>query len=489
MTDAQFIAWLETPSALRCMLVECVASIGGTETTLYLSNLGYVTEPTDTPANTDYKGAITGGGAITERLSLDGSASLAFGDVEISNIDGERDDWLTADYVWRNREIAVYVGDKTWARADFRLVFSGLIDDIGSASRERLNLKIRDKSQRLNTALTEAKLGGATANADHLLPVCLGEVHNIEPLLIDPALLKYQIHNGPIERDIEVRDLGVVVSKTDTLASGTFVLNQAPAGQITVSAQGDKPSTYSNTVAKLVQRLATGYGVDPFISGDLDAANLSAFDSANPQPVGLYLAERANVLENCQLLAASVGAQAIVSALGKLRLLKIDLPPAGTPTQVTASNMRAKTLQVAQRIPVKAAVKLAYCRNYTVQANLQTGVPAEHKDLFLQEWLTVTASDSAVAAAYRITESPTQEETCLLATADAQAEADRRLALWSVPRTIYRYQGFPELLLEELGGAQTITHDRFGMSAGVACQIVSLTKDWLAGTVSVEVLV
>ena len=86
-------------------------------------------------------------------------------------------------------------------------------------------------------------------------------------------------------------------------------------------------------------------------------------------------------------------------------------------------------------------------------------------------------------------ESPTQEETCLLKTSDAQAEADRRLALWSVPRTIYRYQAFADLLMEELGGAQTITHSRFGMSGGVTGQIVGLVKDWMAGTVSVEVIV
>ncbi len=487
MTDAQFIAWYKTDKSIPCVLVEADASVDGVETTFYLSNRGYTTEAGDTPANTTYPGIISGGGTTTERLSLDGSPSWAFGDIQITNSNGELDDWL--GYVWRNREVSVYVGDQSWDREDFRLVFSGLISDIGSSSRDVLNLKIRDKSERLNTAVSDAKLGGLTNNSERLLPVCLGEAHNVEPLLIDPALLKYQVHTGAIERIIEVRDLGVPVATTDTLGAGTFVLNQQPAGQITASVQGDKPSAYSNTVSKLVQRLATGYGTDPFDSGDLDAVNLAAFDSANPQPVGLNLSDRANVLACCQELASSVGAQMVVSALGLLRLLKIDLPAAGTPTAVTAANMKADTLEIADRIPVKAAVKLAYCRNHTVQANLQTGIPAEHKDLFLQEWLTVTATDSGVASDYRITEAPTQEETCLLVTSDAQAEADRRLALWSTPRTIYRYQGFPELLLQELGGAQTITHARFGMTGGVTGQIVGLTKDWLAGSVTVEVLV
>lgn len=487
MTDAEFIAWLKSPTARRCLLVEAVASVEGVETTFYLSNLGYVTSGTDTPANTHYAPAVSGGAQITEQLSLDGSASLAFGDIELYNIDGERDDWL--GYIWANRAVSVYVGDMTWARDDFRAVFVGVIEDLGSSNRDRLNLKVRDKLQLLNTPVTDAKLGGSTTNAERLLPVCLGEVHNVSPLLIDPALLKYQVHQGAIEQIIEVRDNGVPVSVTPTLSAGTFVLTATQAGQITASVQGDKPSAYANTVAQLVQRLATGYGTSPLVSGDLDATSLSAFDTANPQPVGVYLDDRANVLAVCQELAASVGAQVVMTALGKLRLVKVELPPSGTPTEVTAANMKARTLEIAQRIPVQAAVKLNYCRNYTLQANLQTGIPAEHLALYAEEWLTASASDAGVASDYRITEAPIAQDTLLLTASDAQDEADRRLALWSVPRTVYRYRAFPELLLQELGGAQTITHPRFGMESGKTGQIVGLTKDWLVGEVTVEVLI
>ena len=58
-----------------------------------------------------------------------------------------------------------------------------------------------------------------------------------------------------------------------------------------------------------------------FSSGDLDATQLAAFVAACPQAVGLYLAERANVLAVCQELAASVGAQVVVTSTGLLRLI------------------------------------------------------------------------------------------------------------------------------------------------------------------------
>lgn len=529
LSDSAFIAWLKSPERAACVLVEAVANVGGVETTFYLSNSGYTTRAADTPANQHYSGVINGGAAITEKLALNGQPSMAFGDIEIDNTDGSLDAWL--GYVWHNRQTRMYVGDMRWdgigsayTRADFRLVFDGIADDLTSTRRDTLNLSVRDKLQRLNSAVTATTLGGATSNADKLLPLTFGEVCNVSPLLVDPATLKYQVHQSAIERIIEVRDNGVPVSSTNTLSAGTFVLTATPAGTVTVSVQGDKPGgVYSNTISKIVQRLATGYGANPFVSGDLDATNLAAFDSANPQPVGIWLDARENVLNLCQQLADSVGAQAVTNALGLLQLIQIALPAPGgvTPTAVSAIDMVEKTLEVASRPPVQGAQQLGYCKNWTVEANLQTGIPPAHKALFAQEWLTSTKSDATTIALYKLSgqpkpqkqhkpkgkassgsatnaaansngpliDPPTQADTYLLVKADADAEATRRLTLWKSQRTVYKYQGMPELMLEALGGYQTITHSRFGMSGGVTGQIMTVERDWINATVSFEVLV
>jgi hypothetical protein len=411
---------------------------------------------------------------------------MAFGDIELDNTEGNLDDWL-AD-IWTNREVRMYVGDNRWERADFRLVFDGVTSDLGSRSRDLLNLTVRDKLQRLNTAVSDTKLGGSGPNADRLLPVCLGEAHNVAPLLIDQALLKYQVHNGPIERIIEVRDNGIVVAHTADLEAGTFTLSASPAGLITASVQGAKTEdgVYVNTAAQLVQMLATGYGTDLFSAADLDADNLVDFDAANPQPVGVYLSERENVLAVCQQIAASVGAQVVMSPAGTLRLIKLDVPVSGT--EVTTASMAERSLRVSQRVPVVASVKLGYCKNWTVQNSLQTGIPAEHRDLFAQEWLTATAADADIAMAYKLAQEPQQQNTMLLVKEDAEAETARRLALWGDPRTVFSYEGMPELLLEELGAFQTVTHDRFGLSEGVDVQIVGVERDWLAARAGFSVI-
>ena len=104
-------------------------------------------------------------------MSLTGEAGLSGGDIELDNGDGALDGWLLD--VWRNRAIKAWAGDPSWPRADFRLVFDGIIDDVGSSSRETINLVLSDKLQRLNTPITEVKLGGTTPNKDAILPIAV----------------------------------------------------------------------------------------------------------------------------------------------------------------------------------------------------------------------------------------------------------------------------------------------------------------------------
>jgi hypothetical protein len=481
MTDNEFAAWLAT-GGRRLALVEI-----DTDTPRYLSNVAYTTLPTDTPANRVYRSVVVSGFAFSESLSLSGAASVSVGTIDLHNEDGVLDAWL--DEVWTNRAVRVYIGDATWPRSDFRLVFSGLIARLDSRSPQRLSIVLRDKLERINTPVTDATLGGATDNKGRLQPITLGECHNVTPLLSDPAQHEYQWHQGSAERLIEVRDNGVPVSTTSVLSTGKFKLLATPAGQVTTSVQGRTP--YSNTVSGIVQALATDYGTptERLMAADLDSAQLAEFAAACPQPVGYYISDRANALQVCQELAESVGAQVVMSREGKLRIVRLALPGTGSPVVIGPQDYEARSLQVKERTTVLAGVKLGYCKNWTVQTSLDTGIPPEHKDLYAQEWLTVTASDPAVASTYKLYAEPEQVNTLLLREADAQAEANRRLSLWKVLRTVYQIKGFAQCLLLELGQAVTLRGDRFGLQAGKTGTVIGLQLDWMAGRATVEVLV
>ena len=487
LTDPQFIAWLKSPASIRTVLVEVVASIASVETTLYLSSRNYV----DGVAGRAYLAVISGGLSTSESLNLDGAPSISYGDIELENNSGERDAWL--DYVWSNRAAAVYVGDPTWPRSDFRLVFAGIVDDITVRSRTRLALRLRDKLERLNVPMTETTLGGATSNKDRPLPLMFGDPFNCEPLLTDPTGLVYKLHDGAIQDVHEVRDGGTPITTfATTLASGTITLTAAPISTITVTGRGAKPGgTYANTIGALVQHIVQTYGPSAtrLSSGDLDATKLSAFATACPQVVGLYLSERANVLSVCQQLAASVGAQVVMTSTGRLRLVRLALPAAGTPVAVTAADMVAQSLSISQRPAVKASCKLGYARNFTPQTSgLLSGLPASSVAVLGQEWQSVTSTDATAASTYKLDAAPVLQETCLISQSEATTEAARRRDLWKVQRSVYEAAYLPHLLLTELGDAITITHARYGLAAGKTGQVVSIKRDWLKGRATIGVL-
>lgn len=483
MTDAQFLAWL-AGDGRRVALVEV-----DTDVPRYLASAPYTTLPGDTPANRMYLPCVEPGVSFSEHLSLDadGNPSISAGDIDVVNDDGSLDDWLSD--VWVNRAVRVYIGDVTWPRADFRLVFSGVCADLHASGAARLSISLRSKLERLNTPVTEQLIGGTSANKDRLKPVGFGECHNISPVLVDEGQQEFLCSSRELERVIEARSNGAPLTITPDLYNGRFRMTTAIYGQITASVQFGLP--YVNTVAGIIQQLATQWGTPSqrLTAADMDAANLVAFGAAHPQPVGVYLSDRANVMSVCQQLAASVGAQLTVSSTGLLRLVKVQLPGNGAPLAIGPADWEAGSLTLKERPEVIAGVKLGYCRNWTVQSTLETGIPPAHAELYGQEWLTVSARSSAVAARYRLHGDAQQVDTLLLREADAQAEANRRLALWSAPRSVFSLRGYAHLLGLELGQAVTLTAPRWGLNAGQLGQVVGLSRDWLAGRIDVEVLI
>lgn len=256
-----FQTWLETPSAVRGILVEAGVSAYNTgtsqweDTTIYLSNIGYITKD----SLTSYLPIIVGGATFSESLSLDGSLSMSFGDIEISNPNGVYDDWLdSTKFVWANKPIQVYYGSPLSVAANitevretyFEKIFEGIIADIDTRSRATLNIKVRDKLQRLNTPLTENKIGtygtwaGGQQNQDNIRPLIFGEVHNVTPELIDPATLEYMFLDTSI---------GVIISKTTT---GTNLIECSSTAGFVL----DAPITFSdsNTTGLLIGGIVRG---------------------------------------------------------------------------------------------------------------------------------------------------------------------------------------------------------------------------------------
>lgn len=633
-------AWLEDPTSIRGILVEVtvkdiegVYGTAGAENVIYLSNIGYITGD----SQTSYLPYLTGSLQTRESMSLDGSLTMSFGDIQIANTNGERDSWLdNTKFIWANRPIQVYVGDPRWkletladvrntSTGGFQKIFDGIISDIDSSGRDVLNIKVRDKLQRLNEPLTDNKLGtygtwgqGQT-NQDSIRPLVFGEVFNISPTLVDPSQLEYMFHDtnvgtiikattagtnlitctstkgfvqdskivftgtvliptsglttttavfggltpnteyfiktidsdttftvsatygGPAvalttaaattsstmqaearvssaELVIEIRDNGVPIytdASVYTLAgvprpnnatidydAGKFKLTKPPSGAITASIQGAKRSlnlstgalvegTYVNNIANIIGLIVTQYGLASvrLSANDIDLSNFSAFASANTQPIGVSITDRSNTLQVCQTIAISSNARLFMNRIGQLQLLQLGTPTSDAKVYITDNDILHHSLQITNKTSPIAATKVGYCLNSTPQTNLATTLPANHNRIFQDRWLSNTVIDSNVQSDYKLDTTPNQLDTCLIRGSDCAALANTLNNYWKVPRVVYSFTGTSKLLSLKLGQAVNITHNRFGLTSGKDGQVISLSPNWAAGTISVEVII
>jgi hypothetical protein len=498
VTDSEYNDWLASPDAMRVILIEAVCNRAGSDVVNYLATLPYASLPGDTPPNTPYLDAIRGGLEYSARIRLDGGSEISFGDIQIENRDGSLDFWRND--VWAGKPVIAVLGDARWGRNDFRIIFSGEGESLESVDgRETFNLRIRNKLARLDMPISEAKIGGSGPNKEALMPVSFGEQHNVTPVLFDPNTLTYAWHAGFGEGLIEVRDGGVPLKNDGS--EYTVNLNSTPAraslavqpyNDITFSVQGDNTGGYVNTCAQLISRIVKNWGTEPqkrFTDADIDLNNFAAFDVANPQPLGAYFTDSPSVFDVCDGFAQSVGARLTQTIDGRLRLVKIQLPPSGTPKTVTEADMLAGSLEIEETLPVVAACKIAFCKNWTVQEGLTGLIPEEHKRLFGEEWLTTLQSDATVSAKYGLPTEVEPENTFLLRRIDAQAEALRRLILRRTQRTVFSFIGFADLIFTELGSPMILQHWRFGNANGRLGQVVSVAVDWINARIRIGVLI
>jgi hypothetical protein len=506
-TVSEMIAWFKTPSHIKCTLVDITGVlVNGIATDVNLSSVAY----TDTSAGKLYNACISGGLNFNESLSADGSISTNFGSLELVNTYGVNDQFLT--YIWNRRAIKIYLGDPSWPKSDFILIFDGLVSQLTANNENLLTLVLYDKLQRLNDSLTEKTLNNSTdtytekvkggiAN-EALMPLLFGECFNITPLFVDNGSTPtpktgyiYMANDGPIQGVVEVRDNGVPVEFTSNLSKGLFTLVRNPFGTITCSVQGNSTGGYSNTIPDIITKIVKNYGNadNRFTDSEID---FTAF--TNTAPVGVYCKEALNTMQVCNELAKSVSANLICPSINvasdgetitssKLKLVELKVPTGTSKYTLSDDYMVLGSLNIAELFPVKPSIKLGYCKNYTVQKTLAAGVNPDNR--FDTEYLTVYTIDSTSAAIYKETGTVAVENTLLLKELNANNESDKRLGLWSTQRFLITATYLPEFIFVQLGDIVTITSSRFNLSAGKLGLVYSISRNWITGMVDIGVLV
>lgn len=254
-------------------------------------------------------------------------------------------------------------------------------------------------------------------------------------------------------------------------ASGSYIrLGSPPAGLVTADVT-EGATTAARTAAALFEAVLTRAG---YTSSDWVAADLTALDTADNSELGLYIDSETSVIQALDQIAATVGAWWGVDTDGKFRIQQFTAP-SGTPVLALAVN-DIVTIERMPSVRPSYSTKLQYARYYAPQdRDVAFGVTDARRADIAREWREVIDTDATIKTAHLLAVETT-EPTLYQVRADALAEAQRRQALREVKRD--RFDVLCELNEEteavDVGDVVTVTHPRFGLSAGVDFRVVSV---------------
>lgn len=490
VTDAQFLQWLKQDGVARTVLCEVGYYNDDTGAgTRYLSNLGYATEASDTPANVYYDDRITRTPDFNREIQniFGGITRYGFGDIELDNSDGRLDSWLLDGF--DGRVLKLYIGDKSWARSDFRLILDGTCADIIASGSSIITLRARDKQALLNVDIQNDTLSVSNSNNGKPVPICYGQCFNVPAVLVDHTTHEYQVHDGTIEDITDVRANGVSVAYTKYLSTGKFRLSANPFSQvITCDVKGAKPTTYLTTVADIVREIATARG--GFSGSEIDD---DAFDQLNvdaPYTVGTFVSSPRKILDVIGELAESVGAYVGVSRGGLLTIAQLkDHDAQDSVLSIGPDQIKQFGVDIEKKELPYQSIEVGYQKAFFVQkSGLAGSVTEENATIYGNDYRSFVATDVAVLTKNLLADQAGMQETLIYTAADAEDEANRRMALYSNTRIVYNVSCYATPFLLDIGDVVDITYSRFGLSAQKGV-IVGISDSPITGAAILKVWV
>lgn len=489
------------------ILVEITAAVNeaGTPETFYLSTKGFVTSPADTPANTAFQPVLRDAGSIGVAIYADGKTSgtskLEPGTLTLVNVDGQFDAWRT--YAFDGRPVVIRQGEGGVYPADFPVIFTGTVDGAPDCTMDAVTVRLRDMAYVLDTPVLTTRYAGTNVGATGLegtaddlkgrvKPRAYGKNFNISPPCVNASKLAFQVSDGPVAAipnvyikarawtfaaDYATSALLLAAALTPEsatystcLAEGLFRLSDDPGGEVT--ADVDAGTDAASTVAQVLKALATAAGVTTINADDVTMLDfLTQREDESPRPVGRWISDEETYRDAMDAIAASVGAWWAFDPLNNLRMGRLDAPVAGSDGDIIESEVLRgfeRRNPDGSGIPVYR-VTVRYRRNNTVQTSDIAGeVDAARRAFLAEEYRSVVAEDLSVKVKH-LQARELFVDTCLTEEEDADAEAERLLALHRIARDLFDTPVNVKVFANcqaRLAGQQNLTHRRFDLAAG-----------------------
>jgi hypothetical protein len=222
----------------------------------------------------------------------------------------------------------------------------------------------------------------------------------------------------------------------------------------------------------------------------LDVASVDALEALQPALIGCYLDSDSSmsVADLLSQILAGIGGWFSFSPFGFFQIFRFDAPTAAQSIATYDTNA-GDMLEIDRTAlpdsldPPPKRRRVKYQRNYTVQTDLFGQVteddPGLADQLRSESQLATTADAQATSIVADFSDAPDPEpvEAYFFQEADALAEANRLLTLYSSGRLLYRFAIRNALFSHKVGDVVQVIDSRLGLSAGKYVRIVSLSDD------------
>lgn len=428
----------------------------------------------------------------------------------------ERARW--ARMAWDGRQLTVLAGLPEFDYRDFGVAAQWTIAGV-SFEEGRATLLPRDRAEIFDRAIQQTLYEGTGDEEGHAgltgapKPMAFGRVFNASPVLLDQVNWTYQLHDGPIDAVVAVRDKGVPLafdadypsfaalqaasisgSQYGTCRAGGYLrLGAEPAGGVTCDLRGDATGGYVETCGGLIWRIVTtrlGARSLPDPAG-IDGRAFGRLDAEWPAPAGLYINGERTVADVLRAIEISFFGRLFFTRSGLLSVCRIVRPEV-TQSTITTDILGEPGVTRDASAPPPWRVRVGWGRNWTVQARNDLAGAAEAEpgaiELFGNEYRFATASDTAVRNRHRLS-SPVDWPSVLAEEADAQALAAHILTFSSRPWHRYRLPLRSSQLRHWIGDKVTLDVPGADLPAGgLKAMVAGIAEDNGTGNVDLELV-
>jgi len=551
-------AWLAADNH-KIILVELEYHDGESMKMFYFSNHPYTTSPGEAAINSlgevltniAYEDILTNIPIITS--SIDNSDAI--GALDVLNTDGEFDELI--NFSWVGHTVRIYMGEPSWPRSAFGIILDGITSKITSTQQHKIIMEIRDKQEILNVPAQNDKItssyvedllnaaaptfvGDISGTRDtedraysvpnrvipegvinNNIPICLGKVFNISPIMIDSFNHVYLIHEKSIKEVTEVRADGVALANNQyelalsidngdgVTGSAIRLLDHPHSTQITCDVVGciDRGTGYLEdttivpySTAHLVEWLVlekTSLTNEDICYPCFDINGETPF--ANTYPLGLYVDPHTEpiVQELIKQIVSSSGGYHRINNISKLQI-KVILEPKGlTPDfYISTDSVEQHGFTIGDMENPVNSMRFGYKKNWTIQDESSiAGTVVEAEDelnlvhSYTTEFSEVIGDNNTLFAEdqYPI---PTDNElfpTLFWDVINTQTELVRRLAIRQKKRFVYKLKTTTSPFTYNIGDIVNIKYPRYGFKWGLEGMIIGMEQFPTKNRINLEV--